>query len=69
MPSDDHPADCLFCAAGEAMRHTYEPPTGDDRITDDPDAPILGRPTVVALLVLLALILLSAATGPATPFT
>lgn len=23
---DEHPADCLYCAAGEPMQHNYEPP-------------------------------------------
>ena len=25
----EHPVDCLYCAAGEAMVHTYEPPVQD----------------------------------------
>lgn len=24
---NEHPADCLYCASGEGMAHTYEPPT------------------------------------------
>lgn len=25
-PDDVHPTDCGYCAAGEPMRHQYEPP-------------------------------------------
>lgn len=25
-PDGPHPADCQFCAAGEPLQHTYEPP-------------------------------------------